>query len=48
MNSTLMTFQEKYYKYGGGMEMQDKVLTIGSYKSAWLANLVATYVLENT
>ncbi len=48
MNSTLMTFQEKYYEYGGGMEMQDKALTIGGYESAWLADLVAAYVLENT
>ena len=48
MNSTLMSFQEKYYEYRGGMEMQDKALTIRGYKSAWLIDLLAAYVLENT
>ena len=43
-----MTFQEKYYKNRGGMEIQDKALTIGGYKSAWLADLIAAHVLENT
>ena len=48
MNSTLMSFQEKYYKYSRCMEMQDNALTIGGCGSAWLENLVAAYVIENT
>ena len=34
-------FSRKYYKYKGGMEMKDNPLTIGSYKSTWLADSVA-------
>jgi hypothetical protein len=29
-------------------EIKDKGLTIGGYESAWLADLVAVFVLENT
>ena len=48
MDSTLMTSQEKHYKHGGVMEMQDKALRTGGYKSTWLVDLAAAYVLENT
>ena len=46
MNSALMIFQEKYYKYGGGIDMQEKGLTIGGCESAWLVNLSAAYILK--
>ena len=41
MGNTLLTFIDKE------REIQDKGLTIGGYKLAWLANLVAAFVLEN-
>jgi len=48
MGSTLITFEGKYWEYGGDKDIYDKGLTIGGYESAWLADLVAAYVLENT
>jgi hypothetical protein len=48
MGNTLLMFVDKYYEYDGEQEIQDKWLTIGGYKSAWLANLVTAFVLENT
>ena len=36
----------KYYEYDGDQEINNKGLTIGGYESAWLADLVAAYVLE--
>jgi hypothetical protein len=47
MGNTLLTFVDKYYEYDGEREIQDKGLTIGGYELAWLANLVAAFVLEN-
>jgi hypothetical protein len=44
--NTLLTFGEKYFEYDGEKDMYDKGLTIGGYESAWLANLVAAYVLD--
>jgi hypothetical protein len=41
--NTLLTFIDKYYKYDSKQDIQDKGLTIGSYKSA-----VTPFVLENT
>ena len=47
MISTLLSFQEKYYEYwDGGLEK--KILEMGGYESALLAELVATYPLEVT
>jgi hypothetical protein len=48
MGNTLLTFVDKYYEYDGERDIRDKGLTIGSYKSAWLADLVAAFILENT
>ena len=31
---------------GDGMDGEDRGLTIGGYKSAWLADLVASFLLE--
>ena len=44
MGSTLLNFQDKYYQYGDeGLET--KWLAIGGYESAFLADLVASYLL---
>ena len=44
---TTLIFVEKYYKYGGSEDVLDRGLTISSYKLAWLAKLVVTYILDN-
>ena len=47
MSSTLLNFQDKYYEYGDeGLET--KGLAIGGYESAFLVDLVASYLLEVT
>lgn len=49
MGNTLLTFVDKYYEYGGSQDEKDRSVTIGSYESAWLADLVASYSLvDNT
>ena len=48
MDSCLISFDGKYYKYKGGEAESDKGLVIGGYESAFLANLVASYLLEET
>ena len=47
MANTLVTFQGEYWEYGGLVEVEEKGLTIGGYKSAWFADLVAAYILAN-
>jgi hypothetical protein len=47
MGNTLVTFVDKYYEYGGEADVEEKGLTIGGYESAWLADLAASYLLEN-
>ena len=47
MGNTLLTFVDKYYEYGGEVNVEEKGLTIGGYESTWLADLVAAYLLEN-
>ena len=47
MNNTLLTFVDKYYEYGETTDPEEKALTIGGYESAWLADLVAAYILCN-
>ena len=47
MSSTLLNFQEKYYEYGEeGLETKGS--EIGGYESAFLADLVASYLFEVT
>lgn len=46
MANTMVTFNGKYYEYGG-TEVESKGLTIGGYESAFLADLVAAFILEN-
>ena len=48
MGNTLITFGGKYWEYGGVPDVYEKGLTIGGYESAFLADLVAAYILENT
>ena len=47
MGNTLLTFIDKYYEYGGEEDVEERGLTIGGYESAWLADLVTSYILEN-
>lgn len=46
MGNTLITFVDKYYDYGGDIEGEKRGLTIGGYEAAWLADLVAAFILE--
>lgn len=48
MANTLITFNGKYWEYGGDFDVYDKGLTIGAYESAWFADLVAAYIFERT
>jgi hypothetical protein len=48
MSSTLFTFQDQYYEYDGEEAPDDRGLTIGGYESAWLADLVGAFILDNT
>ena len=50
MNNTFLTFRGQYCEHRGnrGGDDQDRCLTIGNYKSAWLADLVAAFITENT
>ena len=48
MGSTLLCFKDGYYEYNGGESIEEKGLAIGGYESAFLADLVAAYLLELT
>ena len=48
MANTLITFEDQYYEYGGDVEVDYKGLTIGGFESAFFADLVAAFILENT
>ena len=41
-----MAFQDQHYIYDGSQTSDDTGLSIGAYESAWLADLVGSYVLE--
>ena len=45
MSSTLPTFEDKYYEYGE-KGIETKGLVIGGYESAFLADLVASYLFK--
>ena len=45
MSSKLTSFDDDYYEYHGG-EREEQGLAIGGYKSVFLADLVASYLLE--
>ena len=40
MWNTLLSFKDMFYEYGGSVNMMKRGLTIGGYKSAWLADSV--------
>ena len=46
MNNTFITFVNKYYEYRGDTEGDERGLTTGGFESAWLADLVASYILK--
>ena len=48
MASCLVTFDGEYYEYKGNGDNNDKGLAIGGYESAFLADLVASYLLEKS
>eukprot|EP00957_Ditylum_brightwellii_P178977 13633821-Ditylum_brightwellii.AAC.1 len=53
LKSTLIQFKGKYYVYKGatkGKELSDEdvALAIGAYEAAFLADIVASYVFEET
>ena len=48
MTNTLIAFQDEYYLYDGDLKPAERGLTIGGYESAWLADLVMSYLLEAT
>ena len=45
MSSTLLTFEEKYFEYGE-KRIKTKGLAIGLYESAFIADLVASYLFK--
>lgn len=45
MGNTLLTFVDEFCKYGGEVDVEERSLTIGGYKSAWLADLGQSYIL---
>ena len=47
MSSTLICFDGEYYEYHGG-EKAEQGLAIGGYESAFLANLVASYLFKKS
>ena len=47
MSSTLISFDGDYYEYHGG-EIEEQGLAIGRYASAFLADLVASYLFEKS
>ena len=46
MESTLVTFEDKYYLYDGDQLAEEKGLMIGGYESAWLADLAMSFLLD--
>eukprot|EP00957_Ditylum_brightwellii_P211844 15366664-Ditylum_brightwellii.AAC.1 len=53
MQSTLIQYNGKYYAYKGvvkgkTMVAEDIALAIGAYKSAFCADIVASYIFEMT
>jgi hypothetical protein len=46
MVNTIVSFRDKYYKYGVDPNPNRHGLTIGGFKSAFLADLEATYIIK--
>ena len=48
MANTIVTFEDQYWEYGGAVPVEYKGLTIGGFESAFFADLVAAYILDNS
>jgi hypothetical protein len=48
MSSTYFRFQDQYYKYDGDQDENKRGLTIGRYESAWLSDIVGSYIFIKT
>ena len=48
MSNCLINFGRDYFQYGKEKDPLKRVLSIGGFDSAWLANLEACYILEQT
>ena len=46
MANCIINFGAKYFQYGKEDDPEKRVLSIGGFDSAWLADLVACYILE--
>ena len=46
MSSTLLTFRDKYFEYGGDRNIDKRGLAIGRYELAFLANLAASFLFK--
>ena len=46
MSLTLLTFQDKYYEYGGGRDIEEKGLAIRGYELVFLANLAVAFLFK--
>ena len=46
MINMLVSFRERFFEYGWDEIEEKGGLTIEGYESAWLADLVASYILE--
>ncbi len=46
MGNMIISFLDKYYKYGVGPDPDRRGLTIGGFESAFLANLEASYIFD--
>ncbi len=46
MGNTIVSFRDKYYKYGVDPNPNRHGLTIGGFESVFLADLEATYIFE--
>ena len=44
MDNTIVGFKDRFFDLD--MDDQERGLAIGGYKSAWLVDLVTTYILE--
>ena len=44
---TFLQFEDKYYEYYGGVDVEERGLTIGGFESAWLADLVVAFLFES-
>ena len=47
MDHTLLMFVDKYYKCGVSENILDRGIMMSRYELAWLADLVAAYILDN-